>query len=204
MPSRAFTTVNRVSFFTGRNFCAAVGFVLLSSLACSQANNPWKDSSAVVDSQMTTSNAEIYEQSAKSDLTLRRREGSTAQFTYATGETTHWPEWFSDPFNDKGNDETQPDDREVVDTKFAVNSVDYLHIAYGPARLLLNIAGFPVSAIVDYPGKLMASDARLSPQTFGKVDHDYRHVKGDEVDPPDVVTVHEVPQDIPAPTTPAP
>ena len=139
MPSRASTTVDRVSFLTGRNFCAAAALVMLTSLACSQANNPWKDSSAVVDSQMTTPNAEIYEKTSTSDTALRHREGTPAQFTYATGETTHWPEWFSDPFNDKGNDETQPDDREVVDTKFAVNSVDYLHIAYGPARLLLNL-----------------------------------------------------------------
>jgi len=202
MPSKACTTVDRILFPAGRSFCAAVGFVLIASVGCHQVNNPWKDSSAVVDSQMTTPNAEIYIQTEPSPP--RNRGGTPAQFTYATGETTHWPQWFADPFNDKGNDETMPDDRDVTDTRFAVNSVDYLHIAYGPARMLLNIAGFPVSAIVDWPGKLQASDARLSPQTFGRVDHDHRNVKSDEVDAPDMVTVREAPQEMPDMTTTTP
>lgn len=203
MPSKASTTVDRTFTAAGRRICALAVFVLLPLSACNnQLNNPWKDSSEVVDADMTTTNAEIYEKSPSSPP--RTRGETPAQFTYATGETTHWPEWFSDPFNDTGNDSTTPGDRDVIDTKFAVNSVDYLHIAYGPARLLLNVAGFPASAIVDWPGKLQASDGRLSKQTFGRMDHDYRNVKPGEIDPPDVVTIHEPPSVDPAANQPAP
>jgi len=199
MPSRAFTTVD-VRRFTGtRNFCAAVAFALLVTGCSNQINNPWKDSSEVVDAQLTTPNQEIY--ADKQPTAIQHRAGTPSDFTYATGETTHWPEWFADPFNDLGNDhccgKADPGDREVIDTRFAVNACDYGHIAYGPARMLLNIVGFPVSAVVDYPGKLQASDARLSPQTFGHVDHDHRKVESGEVDPPDVVTVHETLREIP-------
>lgn len=194
MPSKAFSTVD-VRHCRTRIFCAAAAFALFSA-ACNQVNNPWKDSSEVVNSQMTTPNTQIYEEKATTPE-IRHRQGTPSQFTYATGETTHWPEWFADPFNDKGNDETMEGDRDVIDTRFAVNAVDYAHIAYGPARMLLNIAGLPVSAIVDYPGKLQASDGRLNPQTFGRTDHDHRNVKCGEVDPPDVVTVHESPSEIP-------
>lgn len=149
----------------------------------------------MVNSQMSTPNAEVY--AAAPATPIRNRSATPSEFTYATGEVTHWPEWFADPFNDKGNDATAEGDRDVIDTRFAVNAADYLHIAYGPARMILNIAGFPVSAVVDYPGKLQASDARLSPQTFGKVNHDHRNVNAGEVDPPDVVTVHEPLREIP-------
>lgn len=195
MPSRAFTTVDFCRHVRTRNFCAAVAFALLSTACGNQVNNPWKDSSEVVNPQMTTPNREIYAAAPMAEI--RHRPGTPSEFTYATGEVTHWPEWFADPFNDKGNDETTEGDREVIDTRFAVNAVDYAHIAYGPARMLLNIAGFPVSAIVDHPGKLQASDARLSPQTFGRVDHDHRNVQRGEVDPPDIVTVHEPLREIP-------
>jgi hypothetical protein len=45
----------------------------------------------------------------------------------------HWPLWWEDPFEDKGNNYKPVADRDAPDTEFAMNWVDYFHIAYGPA-----------------------------------------------------------------------
>ena len=194
MPSRACTTRStHLIPSASRKICAsALLFAcLFATLACNQVNNPWKDSGAAVNADMTTANAEVYKKNGAKDVSPPQRNWQESRFTYATGETTHWPTWFSDPFNDKGNGETADGDTEVIDTQFAWNWADYLHMGYGPGRWLLNIGAFPVSAVVDWPGKVMASDGRLSPSLIGRHDHDARHVAMEEVDPPDVVTVHD-------------
>jgi hypothetical protein len=149
-------------------------------------NNPWKDSSLVINDQLTTASAEDYQ--GRSEFgRAGRREWPTAAFCYSTGTVTHWPIWFEDPFGDKGNELELSDDIDPIDTHFAMNGIDYLHMAYGPARLLLNAVAWPISAIVTPPGTLLASDGRLSPSIIGRLDHDAERVDPDEVDPPDVV-----------------
>lgn len=147
-----------------------VGLVAVTVVVgCNQVNNPWGDSSASVDAEMTTPSAEGHK-GRREFGRHKQRDFAARTVYYENGAVTHWPLWWEDPFEDKGNRFTPTDDEDAPDTEFAWNWVDYLHLAYGPARFTLNTVSWPVSAIVILPGTLMESDGRISK---GLVWHDH-------------------------------
>ncbi len=161
---------------------AAAG--LTASSACSHLNDPFKDSSATIDAEMTTASADGFRGKSEFYVPLHRR-GAITTVLYENGSVSHWPLWFEDPFEDKGNDVTDPNDRDAPDNHFAWNWVDYLHGAYGPGRaFFVNGVLWPLSAIVTPPGTLMESDGRISK---GLLCHDHDAKRSDSADrePPD-------------------
>ncbi|MBX3396659.1 MAG: hypothetical protein KF841_14960 [Phycisphaerae bacterium] len=151
---------------------------------CSHVNDPFKDSSASIDVELTTASAEGFKGKREFYSPLARR-GETTVAYYENGAVTHWPLWFEDPFEDKGNDVTDPNDRDAPDTHFAWNWVDYLHTAYGPGRFFfVNGLLWPASAVVTPPGTLMESDGRID-RNFAGYDHDARRSDSASREPPD-------------------
>lgn len=172
------------------SFCRAalcLSAALPAATGCMHLNNPFKDSSAGVDEEMTTSSAQGYNVEAEFAPVLRRGWVPT-RVRYENGAVTHWPQWFEDPFENKGNPLADPADRDAPDNRFALNALDYLHILYGPARLTLNLISYPVSAIVTLPGTLMESDGRIDEGLLG---YDYDAKRSDSVNrvPPDHIQV---------------
>lgn len=154
----------------------AVGVMLLGAAfaagCANQLNNPFKDSGAASRAEETTPSATYYtsrDDGARPPPLRREGRGTTAY--YESGTVTHWPVWFEDPFEDKGNDRTDPADRDAPDNRFALNGADVLAGFYSPLRFAVNGFGLPFSAIVQPPGWLMASDGKLSRQALG-YDHD--------------------------------
>ncbi len=153
-------------------------------IASQQLNNPFKDSAPYMLDDRTTPSVIAYVEHTPGQLPpIYRRDIPASDVYYESGLVTHWPLWFEDPFETKGNDVTNPNNRDPVDNVFAWNAVDFLDIAYGPARFTLNAFGVPVSIVPQPPGMLMASDGRLH-KWFGQYDYDDMYAKpGDE--PPD-------------------
>ena len=67
-----------------------------------------------------------------------------------TDELAGKPPYFQDPYEN-------PSDEDDV---FEWSGEDYAHMAYGPARFLVNTVLFPVSAAVTPPWLLMESDGQ--------------------------------------------
>lgn len=158
--------------------------MLVSSLVgCAHLNDPYKDSSAVVNDHMTTVSADSYKADDR-QYAPPRRDWRPASVFFEDGTVTHWPLAFEDPFEDKGNRVTTPEDRDDPDNVFAWNGIDYLAIAYSPARMLLNTVAFPVSVAVAAPCPLQASDGHISKQLIS-YDHDAQPVDPATTEPPD-------------------
>lgn len=155
---------------------------IVAAAGCNQLNNPFKDSTAYAQADMTTPSADIY-LAQPQGRTLAQRNLPASDVYYESGLVTHWPLWFEDPFEYKGNDRTNPVDRDAPDNVFAWNAVDYFDIAYGPSRMILNAFGLAVSVFPEPPGKVMESNGRIQ-RWFGQYDYDNGYAKpGDE--PPD-------------------
>ncbi len=172
--------------------CVAL-FAVMSIAGCAHVNNPWVDSGALVTAEMTTSSAEGYRQEAASDEAPAppKRSWRKSRVYYENGAVSHWPLWFEDPFEDKGNEYVARADRDAPDTHFAVNWVDYMHIAYGPGRFVfLNTVFWPVSAVVTPPGTLMESNGRLD-KGLGGYDHDAKRSDSVTREPPDVNIINK-------------
>ncbi|MFH1418812.1 MAG: hypothetical protein ABII12_11085 [Planctomycetota bacterium] len=158
-----------------RSFVEAACVMVLSIVVfagCAHTNNPWVDSGAMIESELTTASTEGYHvQSQVTPALQSRRDWPASDVRYENGAVSHWPLWFEDPFEDKGNAFKDVEDPGAPDTEFAVNWVDYFHIPYGPGRMIfVNAAFWPVSAVVTPPGTLMESDGRISK---GLVWHDH-------------------------------
>lgn len=134
---------------------------IVGALGCAHINNTHKDSSAVIDEELTTPSAEGHKGKAEFGRPYCR-SWAQSEAASVNGAVTHWPLWFEDSFEDKGNGFLSADDRDAPDNAYVVTWVDYLHILYGPGRMALNIAAWPVSAVVTPPGTLMESDGRIS------------------------------------------
>jgi hypothetical protein len=171
--------------------CKSIQFVgLLVFCGCAHVNDPWRDSSVAINDDMRTPSSEDYSKGNRAEFrTEYQRPCGTSQVAYHNGSVTHWPLWFEDPFEDRGNTDVpmrNPDQqRDMPDNQFAVNWVDYFHIAYGPAREFVNIIGWPVSAVVTPPGTLMESDGRIGKGLLG-YDHDAKRSDSVTREPPDV------------------
>jgi len=175
---------------------------------CAHINNPYEDSSAMINEEMTTQSTQGYMAEGKPMGRPLGRTWSSSQVLYANGAVTHWPLWFEDPFEDKGNGYRPVENRDAPDNVFCWNWVDYLHMGYGPAREVLNIGGFPASAIVTPPGTLMESDGHISKGLLG-YDFDEKRADSATREPPHVnaisrqpFTGHEQATEPPAATKP--
>jgi hypothetical protein len=165
--------------------------------ACAQVNNPWQDSGALVDGEMQT--ASSVGSTGKSEFGRpHRRVVGQSLALYENCAVTHWPLWFEDPFEDRGNTDIQMTDpttqRDLPDNQFAMNWVDYMHMAYGPGRELLNIVSWPVSAVVTPPGTVMESDGCIDKGLLG-YDHDAKRTTNPNREPPfaNDVNKHSIP-----------
>lgn len=167
-------------------FILSAGLLMFSGVGCAHLNDPWKDSSAAIDADMTTPSTQGYEARPAEARSIQRTWDSS-DVVQANGAVTHWPLWFEDPFEDKGNRDRPPasGNEDEPDNVFAMNWVDYMHMGYGPGRLFLNTIGWPISAVVTPPGTLMESDGRLSKGLLG-YDHDAQRADSATREPPDV------------------
>lgn len=159
--------------------------VLFALAGCAHVNNPYRDSSAAIEDEMTTPSTEGHRGHAEFGRQARR-DYPVSEVRYENCAVSHWPLWWEDPFEDQGNRTKDPADRDAPDNEFAWNWVDYLHIAYGPARMVfVNTAGWPISAIITPPGTLMESNGRID-QGLVWYDHDAKRSDSVTREPPDV------------------
>jgi len=99
---------------------------------------------------------------------LRHRDWPPATVAARSGAVSHWPLYFEDPFEDKGDgrtDQTNPRDVHRLGWE------DYVALPYCFARFTANWLLLPVSALVTPPWTVMESDGHLSRQLLG-YDHD--------------------------------
>lgn len=165
---------------------ALAACMMIVAGGCAHLNDPYRDSSAVINADMTTPSSADYRGTPEFGRPIAR-SWETSQVTYANGAVTHWPLWWEDPFEDKGNRYCPPEsgNESDPDNEFAWNWVDYLHMGYGPGRYFLNTISWPVSAVVTPPGTLMESDGKLSKGLVG-YDHDAQRADSATREPPDV------------------
>lgn len=166
-----------------RHAAWSLSVVLLATAGCAHVNNPFKDSGALIDIEMTTASTEGYRGKTEFAAT-RHRAWEPATVRFQNGAVSHWPQWFEDSLEDKGND-YDPADRDVPDNRFAWNWVDYAYIFGGPARMTVNTMLYPISAIVTPPGTLMESNGRIDK---GLIWHEHDAKRSDPAtrEPPDV------------------
>ncbi len=92
---------------------------------------------------------------------VRRRNWEPTEAPYEREGVPHYPLWWEDPFEDKGDgNDTQ-----------CWSCADLVAMPYSMARFFLNTACSPASMIVVPPGTPMISDGHLSKQLLG-YDHD--------------------------------
>lgn len=175
-----------------RGFCfAGVWVASIAALAmsgCAHLNNPFVDSGAAVDQEMNTVSAEAYAARAAQEgpAVQPQRVWPESEVFAENGAVSHWPVWFEDPFEDKGNRTKSAADRDAPDVQFAWNWVDYFHIGYGPGRMIfVNTAGWPVSAAVYPPGTLMESDGHIAKDWSG-YNFDEKRCDSATREPPDM------------------
>jgi len=189
---------SRMIRYASRDWNAIMGvcsaaFVLLVVAGCAHVNNPWVDSGAAINSEMTTASTEGYRAGAGAagPLHQSQRQWSRSEVRQENGAVSHWPLWFEDPFEDKGNAYKAPADRDAPDVEFAWNGLDYLHIPYGPGRMIfVNTAAWPISAAVTPPGTLMESDGHVD-KGLVWYDHDAKRADSAVREPPDVNVINK-------------
>ena len=125
---------------------ATVMVGLLTGCA-SQTINVFADASALPDGAMSTASSEAIAAADKEPHIIRR---DWEQMTVRTesGTVTHWPIWMENAAAERGSS----------DGKVAVTWEDLNATVYCPLRFCANLLLVPVSAIVDPPGTVMASD----------------------------------------------
>ncbi len=132
--------------------CFFAGLVLLAT-ACSQppAVNPWVDDSLSRDAA-TTPSADAVLSSGHAPI-VRDRGLTLMPAPNVTGDVPHYPLWWEDPFEDKGDG----------DQTYAWTWQDYAGMPYGLGRYILNTIAWPVSAVVTPPGTTLVSDGTVPP-----------------------------------------
>ena len=138
--------------------CALIG-TLLTACDAPPAINPWRDDSIPAETWSTPSRDGVL--AAGREPTLRERDLPAIEAPRAFDDVPHYPLWWEDPFEDKGDG----------DGMFAWTWADYVAMPYCYARFLLNTVASPVSVLVTLPGTPMVSDGNLSPGLLG-YDHD--------------------------------
>jgi len=139
-------------------FTLSLAFLATMVTACNQPPgvNPWRDDAIPISAADTPSMEGVL--AAGHEPVFRQREMPHIAFAGQMPVVPHYPLWWEDPFEDKGDGDDQ----------FALTYADYIAMPYGLGRFLLNTVAWPVSAVVTPPGTPMVSDGRVS---AGK-DHD--------------------------------
>lgn len=130
--------------------CSRVGAVLmaltLGVLGCHQAANPWQDSLAH-GQPVTTASVDAVRVAAREPST-HARSHALIDIRPISGRVSHGPLYFEDPL-----------ERDVYgDGLFVWTGEDYGQFLLGPARFLINIALFPIHAVVTSPWVFLHSD----------------------------------------------
>jgi hypothetical protein len=115
---------------------------------CHNGDNPFTDELAG-NPPVTTPSADAA-RAASVEPRLTQRPHTHTEVRSASGVVTHGPLYFEDPY------ENPPDEDDV----FEWSGEDYAHLAYGPARFLVNTVLFPVSAAVTPPWLVLESDGQ--------------------------------------------
>ncbi|GMU24741.1 MAG: hypothetical protein AMXMBFR13_48130 [Phycisphaerae bacterium] len=136
---------------------------LLSACNGPPAVNPWCDDSIPPDVWTTPSEQGIL--MAAHEPALRARDFPPSQAPMACFDVPHYPLWWEDPFEDKGDG----------DHCFMWTWQDYFAMPYSYARMHLNTLAWPVSAAVTPPGARMVSD--------GCIGRDHDAARGVSPDP---------------------
>jgi hypothetical protein len=142
--------------------CSVVcGFATILGIACNKppAVNMLRDDSITQSEWSTPSQDGIL--NADKPAMIRVRELPQTPAPLACEEVPHYPLWWEDPFEDKGDGNQQ----------FSWTLADVAATPYSLARYILNTIAWPVSAIVTLPGEPMVSDGQLSRGLLG-YDHD--------------------------------
>ena len=111
--------------------------------------NPWCDDAISQETWTTPSEQGVY--NSGHEPALRERGFETTQAPLAIAGVPHYPLWWEDEFEDKGDG----------DGKFAVTWIDYAASPACYARWLLNTVAWPASAVVTPPGTHMVSDGEI-------------------------------------------
>jgi hypothetical protein len=166
-----------------KSVAAGLGCLGVLAVGCQHMVNPFRDDLPATSDVTTASVAGA--RAAPSRPTVAPRGYEPQPIEAQNGTVAHWPLWWEDPFEDQGSE----------DGTFAWTAEDYLCVAYGPARFLLNTMAWPVSAVVTPPWTVMCSDGKLSRQALG-YDHDVAPCPGGTAPPIDILemgTYHEEP-----------
>ncbi|HSW46341.1 MAG TPA: hypothetical protein VLM89_12300 [Phycisphaerae bacterium] len=126
---------------------AIASLALLCLSAC--YSNPFHDDSIARGTETTASEQGVL--ASGHEPKLRHRDLPRATAPCAVGQVQHYPLWWEDSFEDKGDG----------DNLFAWTYADYVAGPAVYARWLLNTVGWPVSAGVTPPGTPMVSDGRI-------------------------------------------
>lgn len=141
----------------------SVGSILVAACNEPPAVNPWRDDS-ISNETWTTPSEQGVLASGRAPV-VRRLDTPAVEAPLAREGVPHYPLWWEDPFEDKGDGDRQ----------FAWTYADYLDMPYSYGRWLLNTVAWPVSAIVTPPGTPMVSD--------GHVGRDHDAAPGKSPDP---------------------
>jgi hypothetical protein len=129
--------------------CLSAGAILISACDKPPAINPWRNDSISRDTWPTPSSEGVL---ASGHAPVLRNSGrSQTAAPCVAAQVPHYPLWWEDPFEDKGDGDGQ----------FAWTWADYLASPYCYARWLLNTVAWPASAVVTPPGTPMVSDGHV-------------------------------------------
>jgi len=117
---------------------------------CQLLVNPWHDATAL-DSPVTTPSAELARAAEAKEFGCPRDFPAATTGT-ADGAVTHGPLYFEDPADDVGSE----------DGAFSWTGEDFLQMAIGPARFLMNGVFIPISLLDTPPWMVMSSDGEPS------------------------------------------
>ena len=127
----------------------SAGSILISACDKPPAVNPWRNDSISRDTWPTPSSEGVL---ASGHAPVLRNSGrSQTAAPCVASPVPHYPLWWEDPFEDKGDGDGQ----------FAWTWADYVAGPYCYGRWLLNTVAWPASAVVTPPGTPMVSDGNI-------------------------------------------
>jgi hypothetical protein len=152
---------------------AAAGLLVAGAgLGCTYVPNQFKEQgpSTTMDwnSPTATDICAHYQPAAQ-----RHRDWPAQYVDPDSGEVSHLPLYFEDPFVDKGSGRTDETDPHNV---YRGGWEDYVAMPYGLARFTGNWLLLPASMVVTPPWTILVSDGKLSKQLLG-YDHDAEPTK---------------------------
>lgn len=153
-----------------RGFCGVhwmLSFSLFAAVicGCQLVNNPFRDELAKEPPVSTASADAVRTRQVSDQITVRGFE--SMERVSADGTVIHWPTWFEEPYEENGSN----------DGKIAWTGEDYWHMVYWRARFLVELVVWPISAVVEPPWRVMASDGNLARRCCGEL-HDVERWDG--------------------------